>query len=84
MKKEDGQFMLLSAFIIAIGLVITTVILNSIIFDVNKAAGGGNELPRNEMVNLMQVTKGEVQNSYWRANKLGGDTLNTFNKQMSI
>lgn len=33
-KNEDAQFMLLAGFIIAIGLVVTTVMLNNIIFEI--------------------------------------------------
>ena len=42
-ENRDAQFMLLGGFIIAIGLVITTVILNSVIFEGNMAIGAGTQ-----------------------------------------
>lgn len=63
-QNRDAQFMLLASFIIAIGLVITTVVLNSIIFEGNMAVGGGSELSKYELVNMMQITKDEMKNAY--------------------
>lgn len=62
--NRDAQFMLLAGFIISIGLVITTVILNSIIFEGNMAIGAGVEPTKNEIINLMQITKDEVRSAY--------------------
>jgi hypothetical protein len=63
-ENRDAQFMLLAGFIIAIGLVITTVMLNSVIFEGNMAIGAGNDPSKNEMVNLMQITKDETGAAY--------------------
>lgn len=82
--EQDGQFMLLAGFIIAIGLVITTVILNSIIFEFNMALGSGNELSKNEIINLMDITKDEMRNAYRNSTAAGGSLQNqtsSFNNQ---
>lgn len=63
-RNEDAQFMILAGFIIAIGLVITTILLSSIIFEVNIAQAGGSELSKNNMVNLIQITKDEFRSAY--------------------
>ncbi len=63
-RNQSAQFMLLAGFIIAIGLVITTVILNSIIFEVNTAIGTGIDPLKNDLINLMQLTKDEVRSAY--------------------
>ncbi len=63
-QNRDAQFMLLAGFIIAIGLVITTVLLNSIIFEGNMAVEGGGELSKNEIVNMMQITEDEIKAAY--------------------
>ncbi len=83
-KNQDAQFMLLAGFIIAVGLVITTIILNSIIFEVNIAIGGGSELSKYDMVNLVQITKDEFRSAY--VNKSIPDfdrELNDFNGNLS-
>jgi len=92
-ENRSAQFMLLAGFIIATGLVITTVILNSLIFEVNTAVGAGSAPSKNEIVNLIQITEGEARNAYWRANKIGGNLesmiirfnhqMETFNKNVS-
>ncbi len=69
-QDQDAQFMLLAGFIIAIGLVITTVMLNSIIFEGNMAVGG--ELSKNEIVNMMQITEDEIKAAYRNATAPGG------------
>ncbi|MCE8422777.1 MAG: hypothetical protein J5U17_10900 [Candidatus Methanoperedens sp.] len=76
-KNQDAQFMLLAGFIIAIGLVITTIILNSIIFEVNLAIGGGNELSKYDIINLVQLTKDEFRSAY--ANR----SIDDFNRQLN-
>lgn len=85
LKNQDAQFMLLAGFIIAIGLVITTIILNSIIFEVNIAIGGGNELSKNDMINLMQITKDEFRRAYNSSGSTANfnTTLNNFNGNLS-
>ena len=69
-EDREAQFMLLAGFIIAIGLVVTTVILNSIIFEGNMAAGTGNEPYKTEIVNLMQITKDETRAAYRNATNI--------------
>ena len=66
-ENHDAQFMLLAGFIIAIGLVITTVILNSIMFERNIAVGAGNEPTKNDIINLIQITRDEVRAAYGNA-----------------
>ncbi len=84
-KNEDAQFMLLAGFIIAIGLVITTIILNSIIFEVNIAIGGGNELSKNNILNMMQITKDEFRSAYGSSGNTAdfNTQLNNFNGNLS-
>lgn len=72
--NRDAQFMLLAGFIIAIGLVITTVMLNDIIFEGNMASEAGTEPLKYDTVNLMQITRDEVRSAYRSATN--------FNKQM--
>ena len=85
LKNQDAQFMLLAGFIIAIGLVITTIILNSIIFEVNIAIGGGNELSKNDMINLMQITKDEFRSAYNNSGSTAdfNTQINNFNGNLS-
>src|SRR5574341_2201642 len=78
MQNQSAQFMLLAGFIIAIGLVITTVILNSIIFEVNTAIGTGIDPLKNDLINLMQITKDEVRSAYSYTIIYGGN----FSRQM--
>lgn len=83
-KNQDAQFMILAGFIIAVGLVITTIILNSIIFEVNIAIGGGSELSKYDIINLVQITKDEFRSAY--VNKSIPDfdrQLNDFNGNLS-
>ncbi len=77
-ENHDAQFMLLAGFIIAIGLVITTVILNSIIFERNIAVGAGNEPTKNDMINLIQIAQDEGKAAYAIA------TINSTNKTKMI
>lgn len=84
-ENRSAQFMLLAGFIIAIGLVITTVVLNSIIFEINTATGTGSDPSKNEIINLMQITKDEIRSAYRYANLIGGTAESMdadFNKQM--
>ncbi len=86
MNNRNAQFMLLAGFIIAIGLVITTVILNSIIFEINTAVGAGIDPSKNEIINLIQITKNEIRYAYSATNSYGlpiTDTINYFNNEMN-
>lgn len=74
-ENRDAQFMLLGGFIIAIGLVITTVILNSVIFEGNMAIGAGTQSSKTEIVNLMQITKDESRAAYINASTLREYTI---------
>lgn len=83
-KNQDAQFMLLAGFIIAVGLVITTIILNSIIFQVNIAIGGGSELSKYDIINLVQITKDEFRSAYFNKSIPDFDRqLNDFNGNLS-
>ncbi len=77
-ENRDAQFMLLAGFIIAIGLVITAVMLNNIIFVGNMASGAGTDPAKYNIVNLMQITADEMKSAYRNA----GGTEENFSKQM--
>ncbi len=66
-ENRDAQFMLLAGFIIGIGLVITTVMLNSVIFEGNMAVGAGTEPSKNDIINLIQITNDETRAAYRNA-----------------
>ncbi len=72
-KNEDAQFMLLAGFIIAIGLVITTVMLNNIIFESNMAGEAGGDPIKYDIVNLMRISGDEMKSAYRNATALGGN-----------
>lgn len=71
LENRDAQFMLLAGFIIAIGLVITTVMLNSVIFEINMATEASNEFSKNEITNLILVVKDEIRSAYTNATAAG-------------
>ncbi len=78
-ENRDAQFILLGGFIVAIGLVITTVMLNNIIFQGNMAGEAGADPVKYDMVNLMQITEDEMKSAYWNATELGGNAQSNFN-----
>lgn len=83
--NRDAQFMLLAGFIIAIGLVITTVMLNSVIFEINMATEASNEFSKSEITNLIFVVKDETRSAYLNANVSGGSNaqkISNFSNQM--
>ncbi len=83
-KNEDAQFMLLAGFIIAIGLVITTVMLNNIIFESNMAGEAGGDPIKYDVVNLMRISGDEMKSAYRNATAFGGDNsqkINNFTNQ---
>ncbi|HEX7627605.1 MAG TPA: hypothetical protein VF354_01615, partial [Candidatus Methanoperedens sp.] len=63
-ENERAQFMLLAGFIIAIGLVITTVLLNNIIFESNMAGEAGGDSIKYDIVNLMRISGDEIKSAY--------------------
>lgn len=71
-KNEDAQFMLLAGFIIAIGLVITTVMLNNIIFESNMAGEAGGDPIKYDIVNLMRISGDEMKSAYRNATNASG------------
>ena len=75
-EDNDAQFMLLAGFLIAIGLVITTVMLNSIMFEGNMAIESVTENSKYEMINLMQITTDEIRSAYINATKKSGTVQN--------
>ncbi|MBU4139533.1 MAG: hypothetical protein KJ729_06300 [Euryarchaeota archaeon] len=85
-EDHDAQFMLLAGFLIGIGLVITTVMLNSIMFEGNMAIESVTENSKYDMVNLMQITTDEIRSAYRNATEKGGTVPNTtknFTKQVN-
>ena len=81
--NRDAQFMLLAGFIIAVGLVITTVMINSIIFESNLAIDSVNDPSKTEIVNLMEITRDEVRSAYRNATEVGGSLQESnFTSQM--
>ena len=84
-QNSDAQFMLLAGFIIAIGLVITTVMFSSVIFAENMAIGEGRDPSRNDIMNLISITKDETREAYNNSTASGGSNAlkyNNFSKQM--
>lgn len=71
-KNESAQFMLLAGFIIAIGLVITTVMLNNIIFESNMAGEAGGDPIKYDVVNLMRISGDEMKSAYRNATNVSG------------
>ncbi len=82
-ENEKAQFMLLAGFIIAIGLVITTALLNNIIFQGNMAGEAGSDPLKYDVVNMMQITADEMKSAYRNANGTS-DSLKiaNFSRQM--
>lgn len=84
-QNSDAQFMLLAGFIIAIGLVITTVMFSSVIFSENMAIGEGRDPSRNDIMNLISITKDETREAYNNSTASGVSNalkFNNFNIQM--
>ncbi len=80
-ENRDAQFLLLAGFIIAVGLVITTMLLNSIAFEGNMAGEAGSDPVRYDIANLMRITADEMKSAYRNATAVGGGVAN-FSKQM--
>ncbi len=76
-RDHDAQFMLLAGFIVAIGLMTTTVMLNSIIFEGNMAVDTGTYPSKNEIIGLMQITRDETRAAYGNATAWGTRTMMT-------
>lgn len=91
-KNEDAQFMLLAGFIVAIGLVITTVMLNNIIFEGNMAGEAGADSLKYDVVNLMRINGDEMKSAYRIANGTNesqkrdnfAQQMQSFNSNLSI
>ena len=84
-ENERAQFMLLAGFIIAIGLVITTVMLNNIIFESNMAGEAGGDSIKYDVVNLMRISGDEMKSAYRNVTEPGQNDavkLINFTKQM--
>lgn len=82
-SNKNAQFMLLSSFIIAIGLVAITVMLNSIIFEGNKAIAAGSGTSKIDIANLIQTTRDEMRYAYKNSILLEEDgAINNFNLRM--
>ncbi|MGB8215804.1 MAG: hypothetical protein WCE94_00720 [Candidatus Methanoperedens sp.] len=85
-KNEDAQFMLLAGFIIAIGLVITTVMLNNIIFESNMAGEAGGDPIKYDIVNLMRISGDEMKSAYRNTANVSVFTnqMNTFSANLPM
>ena len=84
-ENRDAQFMLLAGFIIGVGLVITTIMLNSIIFESNMAIEDGSEISKNELLGIVQITRDETRSAYINATNSTGtnnDNIANFSKQV--
>ncbi len=77
-ENRDAQFLLLAGFIIAVGLVITTMLLNSIAFEGNMAGEAGSDPVKYDIANLMQVTADEMRS----ANRSANGSSQNFTEQM--
>lgn len=75
-RNESAQFMLLAGFIIAIGLVITTVMLNNIIFESNLAGETGGDTIKYDIVNMMRINGDEMKSAYRNATNASGVSNN--------
>jgi hypothetical protein len=85
-ENERAQFMLLAGFIIAIGLVITTVMLNNIIFESNMAGEAGGDPIKYDVVNLMRISGDEMKSAYGNVTKVNAPKdkmIANFSKQMN-
>ncbi|MDD5473706.1 MAG: hypothetical protein PHU34_06100 [Candidatus Methanoperedens sp.] len=81
-ENRDAQFVLLAGFIIAVGLVITTLLLNSIAFEGNMAVDAGSSPIKYDIANLMRITADEMKSAYRNATAPGGYAIDNFNRQM--
>ncbi|CAG1006479.1 MAG: hypothetical protein OIN86_08630 [Candidatus Methanoperedens sp.] len=85
-ENERAQFMLLAGFIIAIGLVITTVMLNNIIFESNMAGEAGGDSIKYDVVNLMRISGDEIKSAYRNVTNVSApknNKITNFSKQMN-
>ena len=84
-KNDSAQFMLLAGFIISIGLVLTTVMLNNIIFESNMAGEEGGGPLKYDVVNLMQISGDEMKSAYRNATNINifSNQMNNFNANLS-
>lgn len=78
-ENEDAQFMLLAGFIIAIGLVIATVMLNSIIFEGNMAGETGTDPIKYDLANLRSISSNEMKSAYRNATNVSAPNLKMIN-----
>lgn len=85
-ENERAQFMLLAGFIVAIGLVIATVMLNNIIFESNMAGEAGGDSIKYDVVNLMRISGDEMKSAYRSATKVSApkaEMITIFTNQMN-
>jgi len=85
-ENERAQFMLLAGFIIAIGLVVTTVMLNNIIFESNMAGEAGGDPIKYDVVNLMRLSGDEIRSAYRNVTIVSESKdkmITNFSKQMN-
>lgn len=85
-KNERAQFMLIAGFIISIGLVLTTVMLNNIIFESNMAGEAGGDPIKYDIVNLMRISEDEMKSAYRSVNNVSttkDSNIINFSRQMN-
>lgn len=83
MKDDSGQFIVLSAFIIALGLIVLTTMLNGVIYSENSAYEGYMNMPDNGVKYLNQLTCVETNNAYYYANSSGSFNLTNYSSYMN-
>ncbi|MBP2031032.1 hypothetical protein J2755_001980 [Methanohalophilus levihalophilus] len=92
MKKFDdsGQMLLLAAFAIAFMVVVSTIMLNNLIFASNVASESGDELSSFEISNIVQLTDEATKAAYYNATNGGpfddasfSNYMNTYQQEMA-
>lgn len=70
-ERENGQLLLISGFLIAIGLVTITLMLNNVIYTGNIAYAGMMDTSNNDVSQLSELTHREMNNAYRNASYYG-------------
>lgn len=82
MRDDSGQLIIISGFIIALGVITLTIMLNSVIYAGNSAYEGTMDMPSNNIQYLDQLTCREANNAYYYANSSGTFDINKYNSYM--
>lgn len=83
MGNDNGQLILISGFLIAIGLVVITIMLNNVIFAGNIAYVGTMDTPGNDLLYLQDLTNKECNSAYVDANRSGVFDNNVYSRYMN-